>query len=66
VFGDHVGIDTKGCIVVGKKRLIGTIGLENLVVVETDDAILVCSRDQTERVKEMVERLATEGREEWL
>ena len=66
VFGDHVGLDTKGCIVVGKKRLIGTIGLENLVVVETDDAILVCARDQTERVKEMVERLETEGREDVL
>lgn len=66
VFGDHVGIDTKGCIVVGKKRLIGTIGLENLVVVETDDAVLVCSRDQTERVKEIVGRLETEGREDLL
>jgi mannose-1-phosphate guanylyltransferase len=66
IFGDHVGIDTKDCIVVGKKRLIGTIGLQNLVVVETDDAILVCPRDQTERVKEIVGCLQTEGREDLL
>jgi mannose-1-phosphate guanylyltransferase len=63
VLGRHVGIDTRGCIIVGKhkERLIATLGVENLVIVETDDAILVCSRDDTERVKEIVDRLQKEG-----
>jgi mannose-1-phosphate guanylyltransferase len=62
VLGDHIGIETQSCIIVGKKRLIATLGIRDLVVVETDDAILVCQRDQTERVKELVDRLQKEGR----
>ncbi|MBI4605470.1 MAG: mannose-1-phosphate guanylyltransferase [Planctomycetes bacterium] len=61
VLGRHVGLDTHGCVVVGGRRLIATIGVENLVVVETDDAVLVCSRDETERVKDIVDRLRSDG-----
>ncbi|HVR72908.1 MAG TPA: mannose-1-phosphate guanylyltransferase [Planctomycetota bacterium] len=59
--GHHIAIDSRNCTFVGQKRLIGAIGVENLVVVETDDAVLVCSRDQTERVKEIVDRMRKEG-----
>lgn len=56
---DHVGIETQGCLVRGtKKKLIATVGLENLVIVDTDDALLICSRDKSGDVKKIVERLA--------
>jgi mannose-1-phosphate guanylyltransferase len=62
VEGRHVGLDTRGCIIAGSgRRLIGTVGLRDLVVVETDDAILVCRRDQVEKVKELVERMRSRG-----
>ena len=62
VEGRHLGLDTAGCIVAGSgRRLIGTIGLRDLVIVETDDAILVCPRDQVEKVKELVDRLEQSG-----
>jgi len=64
VIGQHVGLNTRNCIVVGKDRLIATIGVEDLVIVETDDAVLVCRRDQTEKVKELVGALKASGREE--
>jgi mannose-1-phosphate guanylyltransferase len=57
VIGLHVGVDTRDCIVVGGKRVIGTIGVKDLVVVETEDAVLVCDRGSTERLKEIVDRL---------
>src|SRR5262249_29686466 len=66
VLGRHVGVETRDCILVGKKRLIATVGVKDLVVVETDDAVLVCARDQTERVKEIAERLKDEGLLEYL
>jgi mannose-1-phosphate guanylyltransferase len=66
VVGRHLAIDSRGCILVGKKRLIAVVGVKDLVVVETDDAVLVCPRDQTERVKEVVERLRAENRTDLL
>lgn len=62
VEGRHVGLDTRDCIIAGSgRRLIATIGLRDLVVVETDDAILVCPRAEVERVKELVDRLDSRG-----
>ena len=66
VLGTHVGVRTKECIVVGEGRLIGTVGVENLVVVATDDAVLVCDRRETEAVKELVELLKEKGHEDVL
>jgi mannose-1-phosphate guanylyltransferase len=42
------------------------LGVENLVVVETADALLVCPRERSQEVKKIVERLTLEGREELL
>ena len=66
VRGQHVGVDTKNCLIVGQKRLIATVGVEDLVVVETEDAVLVCKRDQTERVKNVVDALREGQLEEFL
>lgn len=64
--GDHISIDTKGCITYSKKRLISTVGVENLIIVETDDAILVCDKNRAQDVKLVVERLQADGREKLL
>jgi mannose-1-phosphate guanylyltransferase len=62
VEGRHLGIDTQGCIISGSgRRLIATIGLEDLVVVETEDAVLICHRDQVEKVKDLVRHLELRG-----
>ena len=62
VAADHIGIDTTNTIVYGKKRLITTIGVDNLIVVETEDAILVCDKNRAQDVKKIVDRLKEEGR----
>lgn len=64
--GSHVFIDTKDCVTYSDKRLIATIGIENLVVVETDDAVLVCPKDRVQDVKKIVEKLESEGETEYL
>jgi len=47
-------------------RVIATVGLRDLIVVDTPDAVLICARDAAQDVKAIVERLATEGRRDRL
>lgn len=54
----HVGIDTHGSLIYGTKdKLIATIGVKDLVIVETPDAILVCDKKRSHDVKKLVEKL---------
>ncbi len=55
--GDHLGIDSHHCIVYGDKRLIATVGIQNLIIVDTGDALLVCDKNNTQDVKSVVEEL---------
>jgi len=66
IAGDHVGIDTEGCIILSNGRLIATIGMRDTLIVETPDAVLVCPKDQAQRVREIVQWLEHEGRSEVL
>lgn len=62
--GDVISHETKNTLVMSDRRLIATVGLENLLVVETDDAILIARRGDAQKVKDVVERLNAEGRRE--
>ncbi len=64
--GDHLAIDTKGCITYSKKRLISTVGVSDLIIVETDDAIMVVDKSRAQDVKLLVEELKKQGRKELL
>ena len=66
VAADHIGIDTTNSIIYGKKRLITTIGVDNLIVVETDDAILVCDKNRAQDVKKIVDELKERGETQYL
>ncbi|WP_434966172.1 mannose-1-phosphate guanylyltransferase [Janibacter indicus] len=65
VVGDpeHVqAIDSGGLVVSGSGRMVAVVGLEDVVVVETDDALLVASRERAQDVKLVVEALKAAGR----
>ncbi len=66
LIGSHVGIDTHNTLVVGDKRLIATIGVQGLVIVDTDDAVLVCPKEREQAVREMVDKLKQGGFNQWL
>ncbi len=54
----HVSLDSRNCIVHATAgKLVALAGVENLVVVETPDAVLICHRDRSEDVKEIVSEL---------
>ena len=62
--GDILALDTKKTIVMGEKRLIATIGLKDLIIIDTPDALLIAKRGQAQRVKEVVEKLKDLKRKE--
>lgn len=64
--GDVVALDSNNCVLVSDGPLVAVAGVQDLVVVATADAVLVVPRDQAQRVKELVERLRTAGRDEHL
>ncbi|MBT3413060.1 MAG: mannose-1-phosphate guanylyltransferase [Candidatus Jacksonbacteria bacterium] len=67
VKGKHVGIDTKRSFVYSEEdRLVATIGLEDFIIIDTPDALLVCPKDQAQRVKEVVQKMKEEGHEDYL
>ena len=59
VKGLHVGLDTKNCIIFGdSNHLISTIDVDDLIIVHTEDATLVCKSESAQRIKEIVHTLA--------
>jgi len=67
VVGRHLGIDTTDMLIVGDgDKLVATIGLEGLVVVDTEDALLICTKEREQDVRAMVKLLEANGREDLL
>jgi len=66
VVGEHVGIDTTGSLFYSSGRLIATIGLKDIIVVDTDDAILICPKARAQEVKDLVGELRGKQKDEYL
>jgi mannose-1-phosphate guanylyltransferase/mannose-6-phosphate isomerase len=64
VRGDVISQDSKGCYVRSDERLVALVGVEDLVVVDTDDAVLVAHKDKVQNVKGIVAHLKKHGRTE--
>lgn len=62
--GDCLLVDSANSLVLGRSRLIAGIGLEDLLVVETDDVILVAKKGESQKVKDVVTELKRRGRTE--
>jgi mannose-1-phosphate guanylyltransferase/mannose-6-phosphate isomerase len=62
--GDIIGIDTKDTLIMSSKRLVSTIGLEDCLIIDTDDAVLIAKKGETQKVREIVNRLTEENRKE--
>tara|TARA_A100001037_G_scaffold206412_1_gene184694 strand:+ start:1209 stop:2627 length:1419 start_codon:yes stop_codon:yes gene_type:complete len=65
-FGDVVSVDSRNSYVHAQTRLVGTVGVDDLVVVETADAVLVATKDRVQDVRRLVDQLKADGRGEYL
>ncbi len=66
VVGQFVGVDAKDCIVYSKSGLIGAIGIDNLIIIRTNEATLICKKERAQDVKKLVSLLSQEGLEAYL
>jgi mannose-1-phosphate guanylyltransferase len=64
--GNVLSINTDNCIIEGSDKLIATIGLEDLIIVDTEDAILICDKTKTNDIKKVLENLKICNRNEYL
>ena len=64
VRGDVYLDGVSNCLVRAERRMVAVLGVQDLVVVETDDAVLVAHKDQVQRVKQVVDHLKQQGRTE--
>ena len=62
--GDVIAVDSKNSLVRSENRLVSIVGLEDVIVVDTTDALLVTVRDKSQNVREIVDQLKKKARPE--
>ena len=60
--GDIVSVDTKRCTVSGESKLIALLGIRDIVIVDTPDALLICHKNNTQDIRKILTELRTENR----
>lgn len=66
VDGNAITIDVKNSIIQAKDKLVATVGVENIIVVDTEDAILICNKNSVQEVKKVIENLKVCNRNQYL
>jgi mannose-1-phosphate guanylyltransferase len=64
--GPYKEIDTHNTLVFGGKRLVATIGVQDMVIVDSEDTLLVCAKTREQEVREIEEQLKADGESQWL
>ena len=64
--GNIITISTKNCIIEGGKKLIAAVGLHDLVIVDAEDATLICDKEFTDEIKKVLENLKICNRIEYI
>jgi mannose-1-phosphate guanylyltransferase/mannose-6-phosphate isomerase len=66
VEGESILVDTTGSLILGGRRLVAAIGLDDMIIVDTEDALLVCPRSRAQDVRKVVEALRRAGKTAYL
>ena len=64
--GNVIDIDTRNSLILGNKRVVSTVGLEDLMIVETDDVLLIAKKGEGQKIKEVVRKLKKDEKFEYL
>jgi mannose-1-phosphate guanylyltransferase/mannose-6-phosphate isomerase len=66
VEGESILVDTTGSLILGSRRLVAAIGLDDMIIVDTEDALLVCPRSRAQDVRKVVDALRRAGKTAYL
>jgi len=64
--GQHIGRESTGLIVYSPERLVATLGVSDLIIVQTDDVLLICAKDRDQEVRDIVQFLQQRGHTTYL
>lgn len=66
IVGRHVGVDTHNCLIHSRDKLVATVGLDNIIIVDGGEVLLVIPKGRSQDVKHLLEELKKQGRTEYL
>jgi mannose-1-phosphate guanylyltransferase len=66
VVGRHLGYESRGLTIYSPEKLVATIGLQDLIIVQTEDALLICPKDRDQDVRELVNLLKQHDQTQYL
>ena len=66
VNGNVVTVNTKDCVIEGGEKLIATVGLRDIIVVDTKDATLISTKENAGEIKQVLAKLRESGKQEYL
>jgi mannose-1-phosphate guanylyltransferase len=66
VRGELLALSSQGITCYGGERMVAAVGVEDLIIVDTPDALLVCSKDASQMVRQLADQLESSGRKELL
>jgi hypothetical protein len=61
--GELITLDSSRCIVYSPKKLVALLGVEDLVIVDEDDALLICKKGRSQDVRKLVKLLRSQGKD---
>ncbi len=64
--GFHLGYDTSNCIISNNNKLITTLGVDDLIIIETEDVILICNKNRAQEVKDLRELIKSKSLDKFL
>lgn len=64
--GHHIDIGSEGCLVYAGDKMIATIGLKDVVIIDTPDSILISNKNKSQDVKKLLDKLKEEGKHLYL
>ena len=59
--GDLISVESSGSIIHAQDKMVALVGVENLVIVDSGDALLVCNKDDTQSLREVIKELESRG-----
>lgn len=66
VDGNIITIDSKNCIIQGNKKLVATVGIKDLIIVDTEDATLICDKESVGSIKKVLDNLKICNRDDYI
>lgn len=66
IVGEHIGLDTHNCLIHSPERMIATIGLDNMIIVDAGDTVLVLPQGRSQDIKQLLEDIKKEGKGRFL